>query len=59
LIIDLPSSLTRYGLLLVGAFDSYRLGANNIANVMGVFVPVSPFSDISFYGWFKQSSAQQ
>jgi len=55
----LPSFLTRYRLLLVGAFDSYSLGANNIANVMGVFVPVSPFSDISFYGWFKQSSAQQ
>ena len=51
--------LTRYGLLVVGAFGSYSLGANNIANVMGVFVPVSPFSDISFYGWFKLSSAQQ
>jgi len=50
---------TRYGLLLVGAFGSYSLGANNIANVMGVFVPVSPFSDISFYGLFKLSSAQQ
>ena len=50
---------TRYGLLVVGAFGSYSLGANNIANVMGVFVPVSPFSDISFYGLFKLSSAQQ
>jgi PiT family inorganic phosphate transporter len=26
---------------------------------MGVFVPVSPFADISFYGWFTLSSAQQ
>jgi len=51
--------LTRYGLLVVGAFGSYSLGANNIANVMGVFVPVSPFPDISFYGWFTLSSAQQ
>jgi len=51
--------LTRFGLLLVGAFGSYSLGANNIANVMGVFVPVSPFPDISFYGWFHLSSAQQ
>jgi PiT family inorganic phosphate transporter len=51
--------LTRYGLLLVGALGSFSLGANNIANVMGVFVPVSPFSDVSFYGWFKLSSAQQ
>ena len=52
-------TLTRYGLLLVGAFGSYSLGANNIANVMGVFVPLSPFADISFFGWFDLSSAQQ
>jgi PiT family inorganic phosphate transporter len=52
-------SLTRFGLLLVGAFGSYSLGANNIANVMGVFVPVSPFSDISLFGWVTLSSAQQ
>ena len=51
--------LTRYGLLLAGIFGSYSLGANNIANVMGVFVPVSPFSDISFYGLFHLTSAQQ
>ena len=51
--------LTRNGLLLAGAFGSYSLGANNIANVMGVFVPVSPFSDISFMGVFKLTSAQQ
>ena len=51
--------LTRYGLLVVGAFGSYSLGANNIANVMGVFVPLSPFSNISFFGWFNLSSAQQ
>lgn len=50
---------TRYGLILAGIFGSYSLGANNIANVMGVFVPVSPFSDISFYGIFKLTSAQQ
>ncbi len=36
----------RLGLILVGAFGSYSLGANNIANVMGVFVPVSPFTSI-------------
>lgn len=52
-------ALTRYGLLLGGAFGSYSLGANNIANVMGVFVPVSPFSDISYFGLFTLSSAQQ
>jgi PiT family inorganic phosphate transporter len=52
-------SMTRYGLLIIGAFGSYSLGANNIANVMGVFVPVSPFTDISFFGLFKLTSTQQ
>ena len=33
----------RIGFLVVGAFGAYSLGANNIASVMGVFVPVSPF----------------
>jgi inorganic phosphate transporter, PiT family len=48
---------TRTGLLLVGAFGAYSLGANNIANVMGVFVPVAPFDGINF-GWISLSSAQ-
>ena len=52
-------ALTRFGLLFVGAFGSYSLGANNIANVMGVFIPVSPFSDISLFGLVNFSSAQQ
>ncbi|MFZ1558964.1 MAG: inorganic phosphate transporter [Saprospiraceae bacterium] len=30
--------LIRYALILTGAFGAYSLGANNIANVMGVFV---------------------
>ena len=33
----------RIGLIVVGGFGAYSLGANNIANVMGVFVPVAPF----------------
>jgi PiT family inorganic phosphate transporter len=37
---------TRWGLLIAGAFGAYSLGANNIANVMGVFIKVSPFNDI-------------
>jgi len=37
---------TRIGLIIAGAFGAYSLGANNIANVMGVFLQVSPFSDI-------------
>ena len=52
-------SMTRYGLFLAGAFGSYSLGANNIANVLGVLVPVSPFSNISFYDLFSLTSAQQ
>jgi len=37
---------TRIWLLVVGAFGAYSLGANNIANIVGVFVPVNPFQDI-------------
>ncbi|MCQ2740629.1 MAG: inorganic phosphate transporter, partial [Alphaproteobacteria bacterium] len=33
---------TRIALILAGIFGSYAWGANNIANVMGVFVNVSP-----------------
>ncbi|MCL1051375.1 inorganic phosphate transporter [Shewanella abyssi] len=33
---------TRIGLIVAGAFGSYSLGANNIANVMGVFVLSTP-----------------
>lgn len=32
----------KFALLIVGAFGSYSLGANNIANVVGVFVPSLP-----------------
>ncbi len=51
-------SYTRMGLILAGAFGSYSLGANNIANVMGVFVPSSPFNDLNLWG-FSFSSTQQ
>ena len=50
---------TRAGLILAGAFGAYSLGANNIANVMGVFVPVSPFTAFSLGNLFTVSSAQQ
>ncbi len=39
----------RIGLIIVGGFGAYSLGANNIANVMGVFVPVAPFRPIETY----------
>ncbi len=50
---------TRTALLLAGAFGAYSLGANNIANVMGVFVPSSPFTDLSVAGVVNFSSVEQ
>jgi len=50
---------TRWGLLIVGAFGSYSLGANNIANVMGVFVPDNPFHDLMVFGTVRVSAVQQ
>jgi PiT family inorganic phosphate transporter len=50
---------TRLGLIVVGAFGAYSLGANNIANVMGVFVPASPFKELNLLNGFSISSTQQ
>ena len=50
---------TRLALLLAGAFGAYSLGANNIANVMGVFVNTSPFTDINIANLFVLTSIQQ
>jgi len=52
-------SYTRIALIVVGAFGSYSLGANNIANVMGVFVTSSSFPDISIGGYVTITSTQQ
>ncbi len=41
---------TRNALLLAGIFGAYSLGANNMANVVGVFVPASPFQDLQLMG---------
>ena len=49
----------RYGLIIVGAFGAYSLGANNIANVMGVFVPSVPFEPLNVYGLFTVTGTQQ
>ena len=46
----------RIGLIIVGGFGAYSLGGNNIANVMGVFVPVAPVRPIeSFFGTISGS----
>ena len=50
---------TRWGLILAGAFGSYSLGANNIGNVMGVFVSASPFTDFDVGDVFTFTSVQQ
>ncbi|MDP2173339.1 MAG: inorganic phosphate transporter [Candidatus Cloacimonadaceae bacterium] len=50
---------TRYALIVVGAFGAYSLGANNIANVVGVFVPVTPFKDLQIPGLFVIDGVQQ
>lgn len=52
-------TLIRAGLLLAGIAGAYSLGANNISNVVGIFVPISPLADISILGWFKLTAAQQ
>ena len=52
-------ALTRLGLVVVGAFGAYSLGANNIANVMGVFVPSSPFREFTIGDLVTITSVQQ
>ena len=47
----------KYALLIVGAFGSYSLGANNIANVVGVFVPSAPNINLDF-GFFTLNGIQ-
>lgn len=48
----------RVGLILAGAFGAYALGANNIANVVGVFIPAKPFPELTVAS-MTFSSAQQ
>ena len=50
---------TRFALLVAGAFGAYSLGANNIANVMGVFVSSSPFTDFTIADSYLFTSVQQ
>ena len=50
---------TRIGLILAGIVGSYSLGANNIANVVGVFVPANPFTDFNVTDLIVFSGTQQ
>jgi PiT family inorganic phosphate transporter len=51
-------TMTRVALLATGAFGAYALGANNIANVMGVFVPAVSGGTLHIAGRFDISHAQ-
>ncbi len=51
-------SYIRTGLIIVGAFGAYSLGANNIANVMGVFIPAFDLHPLDLK-LFSLSSQQQ
>jgi PiT family inorganic phosphate transporter len=50
---------TRVALIVVGAFGAYSLGANNIANVMGMFIHSVPFQDIQLSQVLTVSTAEQ
>nr|MBP9120340.1 inorganic phosphate transporter [Ignavibacterium sp.] len=50
---------TRIGLIVVGALASYSLGANNIANVMGMFASAPLFKDLNVGNIIVVSSVQQ
>ena len=51
-------SYIKTGLIVVGAFGAYSLGANNIANVMGVFIPAFNLQDLNL-GIFTLNSNEQ
>ena len=51
-------SYIKIGLIVVGAFGAYSLGANNIANVMGVFVSAFSLHDLNLW-IITLSSSQQ
>lgn len=44
----MQDQITRIGLIVTGALCAYALGANNIANVVGVFVKSCPFKPLNF-----------
>ena len=52
-------SFTRWALIVFGAFGAYSLGANNIGNIVGIFVSVSPFKDITLLHTIHISGLEQ
>jgi PiT family inorganic phosphate transporter len=49
---------TRTLLIAVGALGAYALGANNIANVVGVFIPAFPARSFPLFGPIGVTTAQ-
>lgn len=47
----------KYALLIIGGFGAFSLGANNVANVVGVFIPSVPDIQLDF-GFFIFDSVQ-
>ncbi|MCL2063965.1 MAG: anion permease [Candidatus Cloacimonetes bacterium] len=50
---------TRIGFIALVAFSAYSLGANNIANVVGMFVDSAPFTPVAIFNRFILSSQMQ
>ncbi len=48
--IELMDRLLRFGLIAAGSYGAYALGANNVANVVGVFAGIEGF-DLSSRAW--------
>lgn len=46
-------------LIVAGAFGAYSLGANNIANVMGIFVPIQIFQDSTYFHFLTVTGTQK
>jgi PiT family inorganic phosphate transporter len=49
----------RWALIVFGAFAAYSLGANNIANVVGIFVSASPFKEIFLFNTIHITGIEQ
>lgn len=54
----MQDQITRIGLIVTGALCAYALGANNIANVVGVFVKSCPFKPLHFGQIYTLSPVQ-
>ena len=48
----------RVALIVAGALGAYSLGANNIANVVGVFIPAQPLPPVQIGGLLLSSTQQ-